>query len=169
MARRSPFDSCQPCGAHSGKNKARALLGSCCSGSAMNPDRIAAGRGTRGQESVGGPRAGSGAAVIAAMCAATVGSSAWPSGEEGTAGVNTTSGGGALGVEQSGQSIPALPISTLPSSVWTFSMMPPEAEHTNWKDCGFTIGDAIATPTEPRNHASTKRRSMVKVRKACMF
>lgn len=111
------------------------------------------------QRREGGPRAGSGAAVAAAMRAAGTGCTAWASGLVGSGGWAGDGGGAPLACAHKGQSMPVAPISTAPSSVCTSHLMAPEPEQTTSSDCGCTSGDATDTPMEPTNHASTHRRT----------
>jgi hypothetical protein len=46
--------------------------------------------------------------------------------------------------------------------------MTPVPEHTSKVSCGFTIGDATATPNDNTNHASTRRVRSVKWRRVRM-
>ena len=105
--------------------------------------------------------------MSAAMRAASTGCSAWARGWGGSTAA-TGVGGGALGVKHKGQSMPIAPISTVPSSVCTSSLMAPVPEQITSKAWGCTSGDAMAKPTDAMNHASTHRRSAEKVRRAVM-
>ena len=109
------------------------------------------------QEKVGGARAGGGAAVAAAMRAAGIDWSARPSGNGGAMVEATGKGGGAPASMHSGQSMGMLPRSCAPSSVCTTTLTAPAAEHTSSIACGLTMGDAIATPSDSANQASTNR------------
>ena len=117
----------------------------------------------------GGPRAGRGAAVRAAMCADGMLCKAYARGLTGSM-VGYSTKGGALMDMHSGQSIALL--STLDASSSTVSVfftttfIAPEVEQTNKISCGLIIGDAIATPIDNTNHASTKRVRLVKLRSA---
>jgi hypothetical protein len=108
------------------------------------------------QESEGGPRAGMGAAVDAAMCAAAMGRTAWASGMSmGKSSVGVT--GGAPASMHSGQSMWPAPSSCAPSSVCTMALTEPVAEHTSSIACGCTTGEAMAAPRDSANHSSTQR------------
>ena len=51
---------------------------------------------------------------------------------------------------------------SLELAFFTTTFIAPEAEQTSKISCGLTIGDAIATPIDSTNHASTKRVRVVK-------
>lgn len=94
-------------------------------------------RGERGsvQERFGGPRAGSGAFVAAAIRAEGIDCTALANGDSvGT--VSSAMRGGAPAAAQSGQSIPTRPCSCAPSSPCTITFTAPALEHTSSIDCG---------------------------------
>jgi hypothetical protein len=107
------------------------------------------------RKSAGGPREGSGGAVMAAMCAAGIGCMAWAKGK-GCVNDVLIAGGGALMEAHKGQSSVWLDADAS-SSPCTTSFMLPVLEQTKSMPCGLTMGDAIATPTDNANHTSTRR------------
>lgn len=67
----------------------------------------------------------------------------------------------------SGQSMFWLATSVLPSAVVTISFIPPEAEQISCVACGFTMGDAIATPKDSTKPSNTQRARAVARRRVC--
>ena len=118
------------------------------------------------RKSAGGPREGSGGAVTAAICAAAMGCRAWASGE-GCVNAVLSAGGGAEIEAHKGQSKVWLEAATS-SSPCTTSFMLPVLVHTMSIPWGFTIGEAIATPTDNANHTNTRRVSWKALRRGCM-
>jgi hypothetical protein len=56
----------------------------------------------------------------------------------------------------------------LPAASMLTTFMEPEPEQINCRLCGFTMGEAIATPIDSANHTSTKRAMRWAERKVCM-
>lgn len=121
------------------------------------------------QEKTGGPRAGNGAAVRAAMWARAIGRRACASGC--SAGRRKPAGGGGAAPPRwthRGQSSVWPRCSCAPSSLSTMSLTSPAAEQISSMACGWTKGDAVATPIATANHASMKQASERKWRRADM-
>ena len=114
------------------------------------------------RKSAGGPRDGSGGAVMAAICAAAMGCTAWARGE-GWVNVVLNSDGGAVMDVHKGQSI-VLADAALSSSPCTTSFITPVPVHTMSTPLGLSTGDAMATPTDNANHTSTRRVSWIALR-----
>ena len=56
----------------------------------------------------------------------------------------------------------------LPSASLLMILMAPEPEQMSCRDCGFTMGDAMATPMDNANHTSTRRAMKWALRSVCM-
>jgi hypothetical protein len=115
---------------------------------------------------VGGPREGRGGAVRDAMCAATAGNNACERGE-GCVSAVFNAEGGALMLAHNGQSKVGEE-EELSSSPCTTNFILPVLVHTMSIALGWTMGDAIVTPTDKANHTSTKRVMFEVLRKYCM-
>jgi len=102
-----------------------------------------------------------------AMCAATEGNNACERGE-GCVSVVLNADGGALTVAHKGQSKVGETEEELSSSPCTTNFMLPVLVHTMSIALGWTMGDAMATPTDKANHTSTKRMMLVVLRRNCM-
>ena len=76
-----------------------------------------------------------------------------------------STGGGAMMLMHSGQSMLLLATSVLPSAVVVMIFMPPEAEQISCVACGLTMGDAMATPKDNTKPSNTQRASTVVRRK----
>ena len=84
-------------------------------------------------------------------------------------------GGGACSCRHRVQSSPCGPSAcwrgvgaSSPAALTTTSLTAPEAPHTSSSDCGWMSGAAPASPTTPKNHASTRRARKGVVRRRCM-
>lgn len=102
-----------------------------------------------------------------AMCAATVGNNACERGD-GCVSAVLMAGGGAPMVAHKGQSKVGKEDAELSSSPCTTSFMLPVLVHTISIALGWTMGDAMATPTDKANHTSMKRMSLVVLRRYCI-
>jgi hypothetical protein len=91
---------------------------------------------------------------------------AWAKGE-GCVNAVLSAAGGALLEAHKGQSMVRLEAATS-SSPCTTSFMLPVLVQTKSMPCGFTTGDAMATPTDNANHTSTKRVIWRALRRRCM-
>lgn len=89
------------------------------------------------------------------MCAAAIGCMTWAKGE-GCVNAVLSAGGGALVVAHKGQSKVWLDAAAS-SSPCTTSFMLPVLVQTKSMLCGWTHGEATATPTDNTNHTSTRR------------
>ena len=61
----------------------------------------------------------------------------------------------------SGQSMLWLATSVLPSAEVTITFITPEAAQINCVACGFTMGDAMATPNDSTKPSNTQRANAV--------
>lgn len=115
----------------------------------------------------GGPRGGSGAPAMPAMCARTAGcracASAW-----GTMPAPRTGGEGREMPRHTGQSSVPCAASPAPSSSGATHFMAPPVLQTISDGTGRSIGDAMATPSARTNHAMARRTSRGDVRRTCM-
>jgi hypothetical protein len=118
------------------------------------------------RKSVGGPRDGSGGAVMAAMCAAAMGCTACASGE-GWVNVVLNSGGGSVIDVHKGQSI-VFADPALSSSPCTTSFIMPVPVHTTSMALGLNTGEATATPIDNTNHTNMRRVMWRALRSWCM-
>lgn len=89
------------------------------------------------------------------MCAAARGCMAWAKGD-GCVNEVLNAGGGALMDAHKGQSNVWLD-AAVSSSLCATNFMLPVLVQTRSTPCGWTMGDAMATPTDKANHTSTKR------------
>ena len=118
-------------------------------------------------QSTGGPREGSGGAVVDAIWAAAVACRAWERGETGAACTELGAGGKATGMHKAQSIVPWLGTALSVPSTATSLSMPPLVQ-TSSVDLGATKEDAIATPKDKANHTSTKRVRWRSCLKACM-
>ena len=114
----------------------------------------------------GGPRAGGGAAAVAATMSAGLPCSSRPWNRTGSGWLNIADGG-ALPTMHSGQSSAAGALLVLPSALSTILTMPLAALQISTSLCGFTSGDASAAPSVKANHSSAKRASQGVLRRVC--
>src|SRR6218665_1650426 len=124
-------------------------------------------KNTADQRPAGGPRGGSGAAVRAAICVAARArrpcAGGWGRGWSAS-----RPGAGAPTWTHRGQSGWWPDCGTAPPSVCERSSMTPAPEQISPSACGWSIGDAPATPMDMTTPASTKRTSQRTWRRVCI-
>jgi hypothetical protein len=72
-----------------------------------------------------------------------------------------STGGGAMMLTHSGQSMLWLATSVLPSAKVTITFITPEPEQISCVACGLTMGEAMATPNDSTKPNNTHRASAV--------
>ena len=148
----------------SGQDLASGAAGAPGAGATTEAARSMQGHQTR----AGGPRGGSGAPTSDAIWAAAKGCRAAASGW-GCAIARLTGGRGNAGARHSGQSSVCWPGAwAWPSSSRTTMVMAPPLEQTSSMALGFTKGEAPATPSVTRNHATARRFQNDDVRRVCI-
>lgn len=122
----------------------------------------------RSQENAGGPRAGSGAAVRAAMRAAGMGHVALASGWAGAAFRESAGGGSPTLDAHSGQSIAILRAAGLPSPSLRAVVATAKPRQTPSSIWGDIKGEATAAPRYNANQSSARRPRYWALRRDCM-
>jgi hypothetical protein len=117
---------------------------------------------------MGGPRDGKGGAVAAAICAAAIGCNAWAK-DEGLLNWLETGAGGIPNATHKTQSMLWAVESALSESPEETTFIAPPVVHTSSMALGATRGDAMATPKDNTNHASTKRTRILICLNSCIF
>ena len=103
--------------------------------------------------------------MLAAICATAIACVAYARGQTWLRLVRKSGGGSPMDAHRGQSRLGAL--AGVLSSPETSSFMVPALLHTISMDCGCTHGEAIATPTDSTNQASTRRASRLAWRRVC--